>query len=120
MIDSHTSKFGYTEISPPLLVRDDAMFGTNQLPKFRDDQFSAGPEHWLIPTAEVPLTNLVRESILSEEELPLRFTAFTPCFRQERALRGAIPGGSSACISSPRWRWSASRRRRPRRTSTNA
>ncbi len=88
MIDSHTSQFGYTEISPPLLVRDNAMFGTNQLPKFRDDQFSAGPEHWLVPTAEVPLTNLVRESVLSEEELPLRFTAFTPCFRQEAGSAG--------------------------------
>lgn len=88
MIDNHTSQFGYTEISPPLLVRDNAMFGTNQLPKFRDDQFSAGPEHWLIPTAEVPLTNLVRESVLSEEELPLRFTAFTPCFRQEAGSAG--------------------------------
>lgn len=88
MIDSHTSQFGYTEISPPLLVRDEAMFGTNQLPKFRDDQFNAGPDHWLVPTAEVPLTNLVRESILSEEELPLRFTAFTPCFRLEAGSAG--------------------------------
>jgi seryl-tRNA synthetase len=96
MIDSHTSKYGYTEISPPLLVRDEAMFGTTQLPKFRDDQFKAGPadpdderpNHWLVPTAEVPLTNLVRESILSEEELPLRFTAFTPCFRLEAGSAG--------------------------------
>lgn len=88
MIDSHTSKFGYTEISPPLLVRDEAMFGTAQLPKFRDDQFNAGPEHWMVPTAEVPLTNLVRESILTDEELPLRFTAFTPCFRLEAGSAG--------------------------------
>lgn len=88
MIDSHTRDFGYTEISPPLLVRDEAMFGTGQLPKFRDDQFNAGPDHWLVPTAEVPLTNLVRESILSEEELPLRFTAFTPCFRLEAGSAG--------------------------------
>lgn len=96
MIDSHTSKFGYTEISPPLLVRDEAMFGTTQLPKFRNDQFKAGPDdpeddrpnQWLIPTAEVPLTNLVRESILTDEELPLRYTAFTPCFRMEAGSAG--------------------------------
>ncbi|TNE42219.1 MAG: serine--tRNA ligase [Alphaproteobacteria bacterium] len=88
MLDVHTSDFGYTEVSPPLLVRDDAMFGTGQLPKFRDDQFNAGPDHWLVPTAEVPLTNLVRESILSEEELPLRFTAYTPCFRLEAGSAG--------------------------------
>jgi seryl-tRNA synthetase len=88
MIDSHTSKFGYTEISPPLLVRDNAMFGTGQLPKFRDDQFNAGPEHWMVPTAEVPLTNLARETIWPEKELPLRFTAFTPCFRLEAGAAG--------------------------------
>ena len=87
-IDTHTSEHGYLEVSPPLLVKDEAMFGTAQLPKFRDDQFRAGDEHWLIPTAEVPLTNLVRESILSEEELPLRFTALTPCFRAEAGSAG--------------------------------
>ncbi|MBX3537832.1 MAG: serine--tRNA ligase [Chelatococcus sp.] len=152
MLDVHTGEHGYTEVNPPLLVRDDAMFGTAQLPKFRDDQFAAtnldlfrqglkdpslsfeefrdlalrsapkaaglgavaeaekiesslalayqwilrGAEesarkaatHWLIPTAEVPLTNLVRESILSEEELPKRFTALTPCFRAEAGSAG--------------------------------
>lgn len=88
MLDTHTEEHGYTEVNPPLLVRDDAMFGTAQLPKFRDDQFRAGDEHWLIPTAEVPLTNLARESILSEEELPLRFTALTPCFRSEAGSAG--------------------------------
>ena len=88
MLDTHTEEHGYTEINPPLLVRDDAMFGTAQLPKFREDQFRAGEEHWLIPTAEVPLTNLARESILSEEELPLRFTALTPCFRSEAGSAG--------------------------------
>lgn len=88
MIDSHTMNFGYTEISPPLLVRDEAMFGTGQLPKFRDDQFNAGPDHWLVPTAEVPLTNLAREVIWPEEELPMRFTAFTPCFRLEAGAAG--------------------------------
>jgi seryl-tRNA synthetase len=88
MLDAHTEEHGYTEVNPPLLVRDDAMFGTAQLPKFREDQFRAGQEHWLIPTAEVPLTNLVRETILSEEELPLRFTALTPCFRSEAGSAG--------------------------------
>ena len=88
MLDTHTEEHGYTEVNPPLLVRDDAMFGTAQLPKFREDQFRAGEEHWLIPTAEVPLTNLARESILSEEELPLRFTALTPCFRAEAGSAG--------------------------------
>jgi seryl-tRNA synthetase len=81
-------------VNPPLLVRDDAMFGTAQLPKFRDDQFAAGAignegqGYWLIPTAEVPLTNLVRESILDEKELPLRMTALTPCFRAEAGAAG--------------------------------
>jgi seryl-tRNA synthetase len=142
MLDTHVEEHGYTEVNPPLMVRDEAMFGTAQLPKFRDDQFLAtqqlssdvllrlqgnvvnegtlGPlpgeagsffgsehgmfselgwqrfeqlrneysSHWLIPTAEVPLTNLVRESILSEEELPRRFTALTPCFRAEAGSAG--------------------------------
>jgi seryl-tRNA synthetase len=142
MIDTHTEDHGYTEVMPPLMVRDEVMFGTAQLPKFRDDQFMVlGGEppkierkkylqtleriksidlsndavdtahrgrkalgkllskfasdrlaekgrHWLIPTAEVPLTNLVRESILSEEELPLRYTALTPCFRAEAGSAG--------------------------------
>ncbi len=129
MLDLHTEEFGYTEISPPLLVRDQAMFGTGQLPKFKDDQFFAGemewrkkrlaevlqaaehqvenrPGHvpavvaelleqaetaeqfWLIPTAEVPLTNLVREQILAASDLPLRFTACTPCFRAEAGAAG--------------------------------
>jgi seryl-tRNA synthetase len=139
MLDLHTNEHGYTEVNPPTLVRDEAMFGTAQLPKFRDDQFSAsriadaeevfenafsyfaddqnskyfeppdsdgGKERrltddgkrklqelhrtwfWLIPTAEVPLTNLVREKILDERELPLRFTACTPCFRAEAGAAG--------------------------------
>ena len=115
MIDLHTSEFGYTEVMPPLMVRDDAMFGTAQLPKFFDDQFATyaasnllateiapdthvgrivtqqlgdADRYWLIPTAEVPLTNLVRESILSEEELPKRFTAYTACFRAEAGAAG--------------------------------
>ncbi|MEF3368036.1 serine--tRNA ligase [Methylocystis sp. 9N] len=137
MLDLHTSEHGYMEVSPPLLVRDDAMFGTAQLPKFRDDQFPAGakidpvyftspadaeraekagevreptdeerrvigppplgylilkvrekPQLWLIPTAEVPLTNLVRESILDEAQLPMRMTAGTYCFRAEAGAAG--------------------------------
>jgi seryl-tRNA synthetase len=133
MLDLHTQEHGYTEVQPPLLVRDEVMFGTAQLPKFLDDQFLATrtitraellvdalgyavaedraaytngdidltvlvqrtleraplkEDLWLIPTAEVPLTNLVRESILAEEELPLRFTALTPCFRSEAGAAG--------------------------------
>ncbi|MBV9548372.1 MAG: serine--tRNA ligase [Alphaproteobacteria bacterium] len=123
MLDTHTEKFGYTEVSPPVLVRDQAMFGTGQLPKFKDDLFAthtteeyrrafeeAMQEHdtagwpegetlptrighflkrlWLIPTAEVSLTNYVNDEILNEAELPLRFTAHTPCFRAEAGAAG--------------------------------
>ncbi len=88
MLDLHTTEFGYHEMSPPLLVRDDAMFGTNQLPKFAEDAFRTENGFWLIPTAEVPLTNTVREAILSEEELPLRMTAYTACFRSEAGSAG--------------------------------
>jgi seryl-tRNA synthetase len=116
MLDVHTSEpHNYTEVAPPLMVRDEVMFGTAQLPKFADDQFEAlsgvdamlrradsvgsaevivgareggGGRRWLIPTAEVPLTNLVRESIVDEAELPLRMTALTPCFRAEAGAAG--------------------------------
>jgi seryl-tRNA synthetase len=114
MLDLHTTEHGYAEIEPPVLVRDDAMFGTAQLPKFKDDQFSAmckldfdeawelvtksqlkgeavfdlTKKYWLIPTAEVPMTNLVRESIVDEKSLPLRFTAGTLCFRAEAGAAG--------------------------------
>ena len=88
MLDLHTTEFGYTECVPPLLVRDDALYGTGQLPKFAHDLFRTTDEHWLIPTAEVTLTNIVREKILAEEELPLRFTAWTPCFRSEAGAAG--------------------------------
>jgi seryl-tRNA synthetase len=88
MLDLHTNEHGYTEINPPLMVRDEAMFGTAQLPKFREDQFPVGDGYWLIPTAEVPLTNLVRESILDEKQLPMRLTALTPCFRAEAGAAG--------------------------------
>src|SRR5712672_2608134 len=106
MLDLHTNEHGYTEVNPPLLVRDAAMFGTGQLPKFEEDQFWAvkgelltvvdenavgklrSERLGLIPTAEVPLTNLVRESIVDEQELPMRLTALTPCFRAEAGAAG--------------------------------
>jgi seryl-tRNA synthetase len=88
MLDLHTQEHGYLEVNPPLLVRDDAMFGTAQLPKFREDQFPAGEDFWLIPTAEVPLTNLARDSIMDEAQLPLRMTAGTYCFRAEAGAAG--------------------------------
>ena len=105
MLDTHTEKYGYTEVSPPVLVRDNAMFGTGQLPKFESDLFQVfkdigsvteadiqkdewADRYWLIPTAEVPLTNYVSDEILNEAELPLRMTAFTPCFRAEAGAAG--------------------------------
>ena len=120
MLDTHTEKFGYTEVSPPVLVNDSAMFGTGQLPKFKADLFATHTSEafsiafnkaieafdrgeitdvnihmgqiidrkWLIPTAEVPLTNYVADEILNEAELPLRMTAFTPCFRAEAGAAG--------------------------------
>jgi seryl-tRNA synthetase len=88
MLDVHTGEHGYTEVNPPLLVHDAVMFGTAQLPKFIDDQFRTTTDLWLIPTAEVPLTNLVRESIVEEAELPMRLTALTPCFRAEAGAAG--------------------------------
>ena len=102
MLDLHTSEHGYNEVNPPLLVRNDVMFGTGQLPKFEDDQFwaikgelLAVPDErlrserlGLIPTAEVALTNLVRESIVDEKQLPMRLTALTPCFRAEAGAAG--------------------------------
>ncbi len=88
MLDLHTGEFGYQEIAPPVLVRDEALFGTGQLPKFAEDQFRTTDGRWLIPTAEVSLTNIVREKILSDGELPLRFTALTPCFRSEAGAAG--------------------------------
>ncbi|MEY4967180.1 MAG: hypothetical protein RL274_2763 [Pseudomonadota bacterium] len=90
MLDTHTAQFGYTEVSPPVLVKSAALFGTGQLPKFQDDLFRTTNEDpfWLVPTAEVPLTNYVADEILNEGELPLRFTAFTPCFRAEAGAAG--------------------------------
>ena len=88
MLDVHTKEFGYIEISPPLLVRSDAMFGTGQLPKFADDLFQTTNNLWLIPTAEVPLTNLVGNEIINQKQLPIRMTALTPCFRSEAGAAG--------------------------------
>lgn len=88
MLNLHTDEHGYTEVVPPLLVRDEALFGTSQLPKFAEDLFRTTDGRWMIPTAEVPLTNLVREEILDHEKLPLRFTALTPCFRSEAGSAG--------------------------------
>ncbi|KQS51193.1 MULTISPECIES: serine--tRNA ligase [unclassified Sphingomonas] len=87
MLD-HVADAGFEQVSPPLLVRDEAVFGTGQLPKFSEDLFRTTDGRWLIPTAEVSLTNIVREQILSEGELPLRFTALTPCFRSEAGAAG--------------------------------
>jgi seryl-tRNA synthetase len=88
MLDLQTQENGYTEVSPPLLVRDEAIYGVGQLPKFADDLFRTTRGDWLIPTAEASLTNLVREQITPEEELPLRVTALTPCFRSEAGASG--------------------------------
>ncbi len=88
MLDLHTTEFGYTEVQPPFLVRDTALYGTGQLPKFAEDQFRTADGYWLIPTAEVPLTNLAADQILDAEALPLRFTAYTPCFRREAGAAG--------------------------------
>jgi seryl-tRNA synthetase len=88
MLDLQTREHGYLEVSPPLLVRDEAAFGTGQLPKFAEDLFHTTDGRWLIPTAEVSLTNLVREQITPEEALPLRLTALTPCFRSEAGASG--------------------------------
>jgi seryl-tRNA synthetase len=88
MLDFQTQEHGYAEISPPLLVREEAVFGAGQLPKFAEDLFRTTDGRWLISTAEVSLTNLVREQILAEDELPLRFSALTPCFRSEAGASG--------------------------------
>ncbi len=88
MLDRQTAENGYEEVNPPLLVRDEALFGTGQLPKFADDLFRTTDGRWLIPTAEVSLTNLVRDQIVATNVLPLRFTALTPCFRSEAGSAG--------------------------------
>ena len=88
MLDTQTAVHGYTECAPPLLVREESLFGTGQLPKFAEDNFQTTDGRWLIPTAEVSLTNSVREQILADAELPIRLTALTPCFRSEAGAAG--------------------------------
>jgi seryl-tRNA synthetase len=88
MLDIQTGEHGYTEMDPPILVKDGALFGTGQLPKFGLDLFRTTGDHWLIPTAEVPLTNLAGDTILDEAALPVRMTALTPCFRSEAGAAG--------------------------------
>ena len=93
MLDTHVNEFKYTEISPPLIVNEDVMFGTGQLPKFEEDQFeikfdNTDQRKFLIPTAEVVLTNLVRKSTIDKKQLPKRFVASTPCFRKEAGSYG--------------------------------
>lgn len=88
MLDTHTMDHGYTEVQPPLLVSSDVMYGTTQLPKFEDDQFETTDGRWLLPTSEVALTNLVREEIIENMDEPLRYTAYTPCFRKEAGSAG--------------------------------
>lgn len=88
MLDLHTTEFGYTECYAPYMLRDEAMYGVGQLPKFAEDLFKTNSGHWLIPTAEAPLTNFVREQVLDEAKLPIRLTAYTPCFRAEAGAAG--------------------------------
>ncbi|MDP7242257.1 MAG: serine--tRNA ligase [Rhodospirillales bacterium] len=88
MLDLHTTEFGHTEVNPPALVRDEALYGTGQLPKFGDDLFRTRDDYWLIPTAEVPLTNMVAGDIVDEAALPLRYAAMTWCFRSEAGAAG--------------------------------
>jgi len=88
MLDLHTTEFGYEEMNVPILVKDQAVFGTGQLPKFKDDLFKTTNDYWLIPTAEVPLTNMTRETVLDIAELPKRYVSHTPCFRSEAGAAG--------------------------------
>jgi seryl-tRNA synthetase len=93
MLDTHATEFGYTEITPPYLVRREAAYNTGNLPKFEEDLFKTTSDHYLIPTAEMPLTNLVAGEILSGDQLPLRYTAYTPCFRAEAGSAGRDTAG---------------------------
>ena len=88
MLTLHTEEFGYTEVIPPALVRSQTMYGTGQLPKFAEDLYKTGEDFWLIPTAEVPLTSLVADAVTEADELPIRVTAWTPCFRSEAGAAG--------------------------------
>ncbi|MCH9753804.1 MAG: serine--tRNA ligase [Alphaproteobacteria bacterium] len=88
MLDVHTNEFGFEEVSPSFLVKDNAMYGTGQLPKFAEDSFQTKEGLWLIPTAEVSITNMVSDKIIDQEDLPLRYVAYTPCFRSEAGSAG--------------------------------
>ena len=88
MIDKHTLVNEYVEMHVPYLVKEETLYGTGQLPKFADDLFTAGDDHWLIPTAEIPLTALYSNEILNIDQLPMRFTSYTPCFRSEAGAAG--------------------------------
>jgi seryl-tRNA synthetase len=88
MLDTHTLEFGYQEVSPPTLVRNNALYGTGQLPKFEEEQFKTTSDYYLIATSEIPLTNMVMDEIIPQELLPLRFTAHTLCYRQEAGAAG--------------------------------
>ena len=88
MLDLHTNEFGYTEMNVPILVKDQSVYGVGQLPKFKDDLFKTTDDYWLIPTAEVPLSNMTRESIIDILDLPIRYVSHTPCFRSEAGAAG--------------------------------
>ena len=88
MLDLHTNEFGYTEMNVPILVKDQSVYGVGQLPKFKDDLFKTTDDYWLIPTAEVPLSNMTRESIIDISDLPKRYVSHTPCFRSEAGAAG--------------------------------
>jgi seryl-tRNA synthetase len=106
MLDLHTRERGYQEMLPPFLVNRESMTGTGQLPKFEEDLFRiVDPDFFLIPTAEVPLTNIHREELLEKENLPIRYVAYTPCFRREAGSYGRTSAGSSASTSLIRSSW---------------
>lgn len=88
MLDKHTLENGYTEVSPPTMVRSETLYGTGQLPKFADDLFKTEDDYWLIPTSEVPLTSMVADKVVEAEQLPYRYTAWTPCYRAEAGAAG--------------------------------
>ena len=88
MLDLHTTEFGYREMNVPILVKDQSVYGVGQLPKFKDDLFKTTDDYWLIPTAEVPLSNMTRETIVDILDLPMRYVSHTPCFRSEAGAAG--------------------------------
>ncbi len=106
MLDLHTEKHGYLEVQPPFMVSSKTMRGTGQLPKFADDLYKCeNDDLWLIPTAEVPLTNLHAEEILDEGQLPLYYTAYTPVSVGRPGPTAGTCGACSGSTSSTRWRW---------------